>query len=55
MTLPPRVGINAIFLEPRMGGIETYLRALVPELARFTREATRGTLDSCARAWKARA
>lgn len=35
MTLPPRVGINAIFLEPRMGGIETYLRALVPELVRL--------------------
>jgi glycosyltransferase involved in cell wall biosynthesis len=35
MNLPPRVGINAIFLEPRMGGIETYLRALVPELVRL--------------------
>lgn len=35
MTLPPRVGINAIFLEPRMGGIETYLRALVPEMVRL--------------------
>jgi glycosyltransferase involved in cell wall biosynthesis len=35
MTLPPRVGINAIFLEPRMGGVETYLRALVPEMARL--------------------
>ena len=35
MPLPPRVGINAIFLEPRMGGIETYLRALVPELVRL--------------------
>ena len=35
MDLPPRVGINAIFLEPRMGGIETYLRALVPELVRL--------------------
>jgi glycosyltransferase involved in cell wall biosynthesis len=36
--LPPRVGINALFLEPRMGGIETYLRELVPELARLAPE-----------------
>jgi glycosyltransferase involved in cell wall biosynthesis len=35
LDLPPRVGINAVFLEPRMGGIETYLRALVPELMRL--------------------
>jgi glycosyltransferase involved in cell wall biosynthesis len=33
--LPPRVGINAIFLEPRMGGLDTYVRALVPELVRL--------------------
>jgi glycosyltransferase involved in cell wall biosynthesis len=33
--LPPRIGINAVFLEPRMGGVETYLRALVPELVRL--------------------
>jgi glycosyltransferase involved in cell wall biosynthesis len=33
--LPPRVGINAIFLEPRMGGLETYVRALVPQLVRL--------------------
>ncbi len=35
MTLPRRVGINAVFLEPRMGGVETYLRELVPELVRL--------------------
>jgi glycosyltransferase involved in cell wall biosynthesis len=28
------VGINAIFLEPKMGGLDTYVRALVPELVR---------------------
>jgi glycosyltransferase involved in cell wall biosynthesis len=32
--LPRRVGINAVFLEPRMGGLDTYVRALVPELVR---------------------
>jgi glycosyltransferase involved in cell wall biosynthesis len=32
---PRRVGINAVFLEPRMGGIETYLRELVPAMARL--------------------
>jgi glycosyltransferase involved in cell wall biosynthesis len=36
--LPPRVGINAIFLEPRMGGLDTYVRALVPELVRLAPE-----------------
>ncbi|HEY7831032.1 MAG TPA: glycosyltransferase family 1 protein [Solirubrobacteraceae bacterium] len=30
--LPGRIGINALFLEPRMGGLDTYLRALLPEL-----------------------
>jgi glycosyltransferase involved in cell wall biosynthesis len=35
MTLPGRVGINAVFLEPRMGGLDTYVRALVPELVRL--------------------
>ena len=30
--LPGRVGINAIFLAPRMGGLDTYVRELVPEL-----------------------
>jgi glycosyltransferase involved in cell wall biosynthesis len=30
--LPARIGINAIFLEPRMGGLDTYVRALVPQL-----------------------
>ncbi len=34
-TLPRRVGINAVFLEPRMGGLDTYVRALVPELVRL--------------------
>jgi glycosyltransferase involved in cell wall biosynthesis len=33
--LPARIGINAIFLEPRMGGLDTYVRALVPELVRL--------------------
>lgn len=33
--LPPRIGINAIFLEPRMGGLDTYVRALVPEMVRL--------------------
>jgi glycosyltransferase involved in cell wall biosynthesis len=33
--LPPRIGINAIFLEPRMGGLDTYVRALVPQLSRL--------------------
>lgn len=32
MPLPRRVGINAVFLEPRMGGMEAYVRALVREL-----------------------
>jgi glycosyltransferase involved in cell wall biosynthesis len=36
--LPPRVGINAIFLEPRMGGLDSYVRALVPELVRLAPE-----------------
>jgi glycosyltransferase involved in cell wall biosynthesis len=30
--LPPRIGLNAVFLEPPMGGLETYVRAVVPEL-----------------------
>jgi glycosyltransferase involved in cell wall biosynthesis len=38
MTLPGRVGINAVFLEPRMGGLDTYVRALVPELVRLAPE-----------------
>jgi glycosyltransferase involved in cell wall biosynthesis len=33
--LPARVGINAIFLEPRMGGLDTYVRALIPALVRL--------------------
>jgi glycosyltransferase involved in cell wall biosynthesis len=33
--LPRRIGINALFLEPRMGGLDTYVRALVPELVRL--------------------
>src|SRR4051794_17619821 len=27
-----RIGINAVFLQPRMGGLETYVRELVPAL-----------------------
>jgi glycosyltransferase involved in cell wall biosynthesis len=38
LTLPRRVGINAVFLEPRMGGLDTYVRALVPELIRLAPE-----------------
>ncbi len=39
-TTPPyrRVGINAVFLEPRFGGLDTYVRALVPELIRLAPE-----------------
>jgi len=33
-----RVGINAVFLEPRFGGLDTYVRALVPELIRLAPE-----------------
>jgi glycosyltransferase involved in cell wall biosynthesis len=36
--LPGRIGINAMFLEPRMGGLDTYVRALVPELRRLAPE-----------------
>ncbi len=35
IVLPRRIGINAIFLEPRMGGLDTYVRSLVPELVRL--------------------
>jgi glycosyltransferase involved in cell wall biosynthesis len=40
--LPDAIGINAVFLEPRMGGVDVYVRSLMPELitlapnARFT-------------------
>ncbi len=34
-SLPRRIAINAVFLEPRMGGLDTYVRALVPELVRL--------------------
>jgi glycosyltransferase involved in cell wall biosynthesis len=30
--LPGHVALNAVFLRPRMGGLETYVRAVVPEL-----------------------
>lgn len=33
--LPGRVGINANFLEPDLGGLVTYVRELVPELVRL--------------------
>jgi len=33
--LPERIGINAVFLEPPMGGLETYVRAVMPELLRL--------------------
>ncbi len=35
LALPPRIGLNAIFLEPRMGGLETYVRDLLPQLVRL--------------------
>ena len=34
MTRPARAGVNAFFLEPGMGGLETYVRELVAELVR---------------------
>jgi glycosyltransferase involved in cell wall biosynthesis len=37
-SLPPKIGINALFLEPPMGGLDTYVRALVPELVRLAPE-----------------
>jgi glycosyltransferase involved in cell wall biosynthesis len=36
--LPRRIGLNALFLEPHMGGLDTYVRALVPELVRLAPE-----------------
>jgi len=33
--IPPRIGLNSLFLEPRMGGLDTYVRALMPELLRL--------------------
>jgi glycosyltransferase involved in cell wall biosynthesis len=38
LVLPRRIGINALFLEPRMGGLDTYVRALVPQLAQLAPE-----------------
>ncbi len=35
LVLPRRVGLNAVFLDPPMGGLETYVRAVVPELLRL--------------------
>lgn len=37
-TLPRRIGLNAVFLDPPMGGLETYVRAIVPELVRLAPE-----------------
>ena len=34
-SLPGRIGVNAVFLEPPMGGLETYVRAVLPELLRL--------------------
>jgi glycosyltransferase involved in cell wall biosynthesis len=48
-----RLGINAVFLEPQMGGLETYVRQLLPallearpslEITLFVNEAGRATL-----------
>lgn len=30
---PERIGVNALFLEPGMGGLETYVREVVPRMA----------------------
>jgi glycosyltransferase involved in cell wall biosynthesis len=38
LRLPPRVGINAVFLIPGMGGLDTYVQELVPELLRLAPE-----------------
>ena len=38
MTRPLRVGLNAIFLEPGMGGLGTYVLELVPALLRVAPE-----------------
>jgi glycosyltransferase involved in cell wall biosynthesis len=35
LSLPDRIGVNAVFLEPPMGGLETYVRAVLPELVRL--------------------
>jgi alpha-1,3-rhamnosyl/mannosyltransferase len=35
LSLPGRIGLNAVFLEPPMGGLETYVHAIVPELVRL--------------------
>lgn len=43
MNPPRRVGINAIFLEPGMGGLATYIFDLMPELVKLT-PGTRYTL-----------
>jgi glycosyltransferase involved in cell wall biosynthesis len=36
--LPPRVGLNAVFLTPRMGGLDTYVQQLVPAMLRLAPE-----------------
>lgn len=36
VSVPGRIGINAVFLEPGLGGLDTYVRALVPELVRLS-------------------
>ena|GEM_PF-200316 len=33
--LPSRIGLNAVFLEPAMGGLDTYVQELVPELVQL--------------------
>ena len=33
--IPDHVALNAVFLRPRMGGLETYVREMVPELRRL--------------------
>lgn len=37
---PRRIGVNAVFLEPGMGGLETYIRELVPRMAEQAPQST---------------
>lgn len=39
-----RIGVNAVFLEPGMGGLETYVREVVPRLAALAPDGSRVTV-----------
>jgi glycosyltransferase involved in cell wall biosynthesis len=52
------VGINAVFLEPPMGGLETYVHAIVPQLVRLAPDVRflvfcnrRGYAELCRESW----